>query len=138
LKTALEGLLDLDVVGDVRGLGLLWAVEFVRDKKTKTPFPVERNFAGLVGQACQRRGLLVYPMQGCEDGVAGDHLLIAPPAVITAEEIGWAVEAVAGSSPRVGLRDDALGRLTRSSKARQTKPFRFRTQVVSVMSIFQQ
>jgi adenosylmethionine-8-amino-7-oxononanoate aminotransferase len=92
LKTALESLRDVDVVGDVRGLGLLWGVEFVRDKKTKQPFPPERNLAGLVGQAALRRGLLVYPMQGCVDGVAGDHLLIAPPAVITAEQISWAVE----------------------------------------------
>jgi adenosylmethionine-8-amino-7-oxononanoate aminotransferase len=105
LKVALEGLLDLDAVGDVRGLGLLWGVEFVADKKTKAPFPPEKNFAGLVGQACLRRGLLVYPMQGCVDGVAGDHLLIAPPAVISAEEIGWAVEqmraAVLESAPQV-------------------------------------
>ena len=92
LKTALESLHDLDVVGDVRGLGLLWGVEFVADKKTKAPFSPDKNFAGLVGQACLRRGLLVYPMQGCVDGVAGDHLLIAPPAVISAEQITWAVE----------------------------------------------
>jgi adenosylmethionine-8-amino-7-oxononanoate aminotransferase len=92
LRTALESLRDLDAVGDVRGLGLLWAVEFVAVKKTKTPFPPEKSFAGLVGQACFRRGLLVYPMQGCVDGVAGDHLLIAPPAVISAEQIAWAVE----------------------------------------------
>lgn len=92
LKIALESLCDLDVVGDVRGLGLLCGVEFVADKKTKAAFPPEKNFAGLVGQACLRRGLLVYPMQGCVDGVAGDHLLIAPPAVISAEQIGWAVE----------------------------------------------
>jgi len=92
LKTALESLRDLDVVGDVRGLGLLWGVEFVRDKKTKQPFPPERNFVGLVGQAALLRGLLVYPMQGCVDGVAGDHLLIAPPAVITAEQIGDSVD----------------------------------------------
>jgi len=92
LKNALETLRDLDCVGDVRGLGLLWAVEFVADKKTKAPFVPEKNIAGLVGQACLRRGLLVYPMQGCVDGVAGDHLLIAPPAVITAEQIGGAVE----------------------------------------------
>ena len=71
---------------------MLWAVEFVADKKSKAPFPPEKNFAGLVGQACLRRGLLVYPMQGCVDGVAGDHLLIAPPAVITAEQVDWAVE----------------------------------------------
>jgi adenosylmethionine-8-amino-7-oxononanoate aminotransferase len=92
LKNALESLRDLDRVGDVRGSGMLWAVEFVADKKTKAPFPPEKNFAGLVGQACLRRGLLVYPMQGCVDGVSGDHLLIAPPAVITSEQIGWAVE----------------------------------------------
>lgn len=92
LKNALESLRDLDAVGDVRGLGLLWGVEFVADKKSKAPFPAAQNFAGLVDQACLRRGLLVYPMQGCVDGIAGDHLLIAPPAVIAAEQIGWAVE----------------------------------------------
>jgi adenosylmethionine-8-amino-7-oxononanoate aminotransferase len=92
LKNALEGLRDLDAVGDVRGLGLLWGVEFVADRKSKAPFPPESNFSGLVGQACFRRGLLVYPMQGSVDGVTGDHLLIAPPAVITAEQINWAAE----------------------------------------------
>jgi adenosylmethionine-8-amino-7-oxononanoate aminotransferase len=94
LKTALESLRDLDAVGDIRGLGLLWGVEFVADKKTKAPFAPEKNLAGMVGQACLRRGLLVYPMQGCVDGVAGDHLLIAPPAVISVEEIRWAVEEI--------------------------------------------
>src|ERR1019366_3847150 len=97
LKIALESLRDLDAVGDVRGLGLLWSVEFGADKKKKAPFPPEKNFAGLVGQACLRRGLLVYPMQGCVDGVAGDHLLIAPPAVITTEQIGWAAEQIRGA-----------------------------------------
>ena len=97
LKAALEGLHDCDVVGDVRGLGLLWGVEFVRDKKTKAPFPPEMNFAGLVGQACRKRGLLVYPMQGCVDGIAGDHLLIAPPAVITDDQIRWALEQLRGA-----------------------------------------
>ncbi len=92
IKNGLESLRELDVVGDVRGLGLLWGVEFVADKKTKAPFPAAENFAGKVGQACARRGLLVYPMQGCVDGIAGDHLLIAPPAVISRDQIGWAVE----------------------------------------------
>jgi len=66
-------------------------LEFVADKKTKAAFAPEKNFAGRVGQASFRRGLLVYPMQGCVDGVVGDHLLIAPPAVISEEEIQWAV-----------------------------------------------
>jgi hypothetical protein len=92
LKTALEELRDLNVVGDVRGLGLLWGVEFVQDKRTKQPFPANRNFAGLVAQSALSRGLLVYPMQGCVDGDAGDHLLIAPPAVISDDQIMWAKE----------------------------------------------
>jgi len=92
LKTALESLRNAKSVGDVRGIGLLWAVEFVADKTTKQPFPAELNFAGRVAQAAIKRGLLVYPMQGCVDGVAGDHLLIAPPAIITAKQIAWAVE----------------------------------------------
>jgi adenosylmethionine-8-amino-7-oxononanoate aminotransferase len=91
LKSALGSLREIDAVGDVRGLGLLWAVEFVADKKTKQPLPAEKGFSGLVGQACARRGLLVYPMQGSVDGVAGDHILVAPPAVITGEQIAWAV-----------------------------------------------
>jgi len=92
LRHALDGLLDLPSVGDVRGIGLLLGVEFVADKKTKAPFSPEKNFAGRVGACAMQRGLLVYPMQGSVDGVAGDHLLIAPPAIITAEQIAWAAD----------------------------------------------
>lgn len=91
LESSLKTLLDLDQVGDVRGLGLLWGVEFVADKESKRPFDPLQNFAGRVGQAASNRRLLVYPMQGCVDGISGDHLLIAPPAVITSKEIDWAV-----------------------------------------------
>jgi adenosylmethionine-8-amino-7-oxononanoate aminotransferase len=92
LKAALETLGDCKVVGDVRGIGLLWGIEFVADRQTKQPFPPERNFASRVGQACLKRGLLIYPMQGCVDGYAGDHILIAPPAVISDDQLRWAVE----------------------------------------------
>ena len=92
LRVALETLRGCTAVGDVRGIGLLWGIEFIADKVSKKPFSPELNFAGRVGEAAAKRGLMVYPMQGCVDGVAGDHLLIAPPAVITNEEIGWAVE----------------------------------------------
>jgi adenosylmethionine-8-amino-7-oxononanoate aminotransferase len=85
------------VVGDVRGIGLLWAIEFVADKKTKRPFPPEQNFAGRIAAAALKRGLLVYPMQGSADGTSGDHILLAPPAVITADEIAWSVDQLAAS-----------------------------------------
>jgi adenosylmethionine-8-amino-7-oxononanoate aminotransferase len=96
-KQALASLLHDDAVGDVRGIGLLWAVEFVADKTSKRPFPPADNFAGRVGAAAMKRGLLVYPMQGSVDGVAGDHLLLAPPAIITAEQIAWSVEQLAAA-----------------------------------------
>lgn len=86
-----------DTVGDVRGIGLLWAVEFVTDKTTKRPFPPEQNFAGRVAAAALKRGLLVYPMQGSVDGIAGDHLLLAPPAVITQEQIAWSTDQLSAS-----------------------------------------
>ena len=91
LETELDTLQDCRAVGDVRGIGMLRGVEFVADKAGKQPFPPERKFSSRVAQAAAARGVLVYPMQGCVDGFAGDHLLIAPPAVITAEEIRWAV-----------------------------------------------
>ena len=96
LAQALQSLNTLDKVGELRGIGLLWGVEFVADKTSKKPFSPELNFAGRVGQAAAGRGLLVYPMQGCVDGISGDHLLLAPPAVITTEQIDWAVEQLRG------------------------------------------
>jgi|SRR5579863_7901046 len=90
-KQALDSLHDEEAVGDVRGIGLLWAVEFVADKISKRPFPPEQTFSARVGAAAMKRGLLVYPMQGSVDGINGDHLLLAPPAVITGEQIAWAV-----------------------------------------------
>ena len=92
LREALDSLHDLPTVGDVRGIGLLYGVEFVADKASKKPFPPADGFAGRVGAAAAKLGLLVYPIQGCVDGISGDHLLIAPPAVITGEQVEWAVE----------------------------------------------
>jgi adenosylmethionine-8-amino-7-oxononanoate aminotransferase len=102
LRRALDNLLHLKSVGDVRGIGLLWGVEFVSDKATKKPFAPELNFAGRVGEAAAKRGLLVYPMQGCVDGMSGDHLLIAPPAVITEDQISWSVEQLWNAIDEVG------------------------------------
>ncbi len=96
-KQALESLRSEKSVGDVRGIGLLWGVELVADKSAKRPYPSESNFSAKVGAAALKRGLLVYPMQGSIDGVSGDHLLLAPPAVIVQDQITWAVEQLAGA-----------------------------------------
>ena len=97
LEVELDTLLESRAVGDVRGIGMLRGVEFVAERAGKQPFPRERKFSSRVAQAAAARGVLVYPMQGCVDGYAGDHLLIAPPAVITTEEIRWAVGELRGA-----------------------------------------
>jgi adenosylmethionine-8-amino-7-oxononanoate aminotransferase len=91
LRAALQMLWECEAVGDIRGLGLLWAVEFVADRKSKQPFPPEHGFSARVAQASAKRGVIVYPMQGSVDGIAGDHILVAPPAIITEEQIQWSV-----------------------------------------------
>ncbi|MBO0911934.1 MAG: aminotransferase class III-fold pyridoxal phosphate-dependent enzyme, partial [Acidobacteria bacterium] len=97
LRERLAFIRELPSVGDVRGIGLLWAVEFVSDRATKAPYPAAMNFSGKVAQAAQQRRLLVYPVQGCADGISGDHVLIAPPAVISEEQIAWASEQLAAA-----------------------------------------
>jgi adenosylmethionine-8-amino-7-oxononanoate aminotransferase len=104
LRAALDSLLNLPVVGDVRGIGLLLGVEFVSDRKTKAPFPQQGNFAGRVGQAAAQRGLLVYPMQGCVDGNSGDHLLLAPPAILSDEQIAWSVDQLRAAIEEAGTK----------------------------------
>jgi adenosylmethionine-8-amino-7-oxononanoate aminotransferase len=97
LAKCLGDLRDLPSVGDVRGLGLLWAVEFVEDKISKLPYSTSVNFSGLVAQAAMERGLLVYPAQGCAGSDCGDHILIAPPSVIAPDQVTWACEQLRGA-----------------------------------------
>jgi adenosylmethionine-8-amino-7-oxononanoate aminotransferase len=73
-------------VGQVRGLGLLQAVEFVKDKSTREPFPKESAIAEKIRQAALGKNVLTYPTQGCVDGVRGDHILLAPPFILQPEE----------------------------------------------------
>src|SRR5438105_11472158 len=97
MRENLQRLRELPCVGDVRGIGLLWGVEFVKEKSGKQPFAPQLNFAGKVAERTAARGVLTYPMQGCVDGDAGDHLLLAPPALIAPEEIRWAVDELAAA-----------------------------------------
>ncbi len=81
------GLGDLPWIGDIRGIGLLWGLEFVADRKTKAPFPPSWHFAQRLADIALEIGLIVYPSGGCVDGTAGDHITIGPPFVITDEQI---------------------------------------------------
>ena len=81
-------------VGQVRGLGLLRGVEFVKNKSTREPFPKEAGIAEKIRQAALEKNVLTYPTQGCVDGSRGDHVLLAPPFIITAEECRLMAEAL--------------------------------------------
>ena len=74
-------------VGDIRGRGLLLALEFVQDRSTKEPFAPERRLHAVLKQKAMERGLMVYPMGGTIDGQRGDHVLLAPPFIATAADL---------------------------------------------------
>ena len=82
LRDALEPLRKFSVVGDIRGMGLLFAIEFVRDAKTRAPFPPDARVSYRVQADALEDGVMTYPMQGTVDGTRGDHILIAPPYII--------------------------------------------------------
>jgi adenosylmethionine-8-amino-7-oxononanoate aminotransferase len=74
-------------VGDIRGRGLFRALELVSDRATKAPFdPVLRLHARVKAQG-MARGLMTYPGGGTIDGAKGDHVLLAPPYIVTANDI---------------------------------------------------
>lgn len=87
LLDKLKTLYTLPMVGDIRGVGLMIGIEFVKDKKTKAAYPLKKNVKSKVMEACFKEGLIVYPGGGSVDGRLGDHILIAPPISITREEI---------------------------------------------------
>jgi len=79
-------------VGDIRGRGLFWAIELVADRASKQVFDPAMKLNDRVKREALARGLAVYPMGGTIDGVRGDHVIVAPPYICTAEDIGRIVD----------------------------------------------
>lgn len=87
LQTALQDRLGQHAhVGDIRGRGLFWGVELVEDRASKSPFDPSRGLAGKLKKAAVARGLICYPMPGTRDGRVGDHVLLAPPFIMSDED----------------------------------------------------
>ncbi len=74
-------------VGDIRGRGLMRALELVEDRADKRPFPAAARLWSRVKAAAMAEGLICYPSGGTADGINGDHVLIAPPYTISAGEL---------------------------------------------------
>ncbi|MEI6301065.1 MAG: aspartate aminotransferase family protein [Betaproteobacteria bacterium] len=90
-------------VGDIRGRGFFWAIELVADRASKKPFPPERRLHAAIKQKALDNGLLCYPMGGTIDGRLGDHVLLAPPYILTSAQLDEMLEKLGRSL------DEALG-----------------------------
>jgi adenosylmethionine-8-amino-7-oxononanoate aminotransferase len=74
-------------IGDIRGRGLFMGVELVADRETKEPFDPARGIAARIKTFAFENGLICYPMAGTIDGKRGDHVLLAPPFIISDDQI---------------------------------------------------
>lgn len=70
-------------IGDIRGRGLFLGLELVQDRETKQPFDASRKLHSRIKAAAFENGLICYPMGGTVDGKTGDHVLLAPPFILT-------------------------------------------------------
>ncbi|MDA1294622.1 MAG: aspartate aminotransferase family protein [Proteobacteria bacterium] len=97
-------------VGDIRGRGLFRAVELVENRQEKTPFDPAQGVAKRLKQVAQKNGLLCYPMSGTIDGKHGDHILLAPPFIISETEMDLLIDELSKSL------DEVLGELVPPSQ----------------------
>ena len=95
-------------VGDIRGRGLFRGIELVADRSSKAAFDPALKLHARVKAAAFARGLACYPSGGTVDGVHGDHILLAPPYIITPAEIDLAVARLGDAI------DDAVASVTAS------------------------
>jgi adenosylmethionine-8-amino-7-oxononanoate aminotransferase len=74
-------------VGDIRGRGLFFGLELVRDRATKSPFDPAQQLHARIRREGMARGLMTYPMGGTIDGRSGDHVMLAPPFIVEEEHL---------------------------------------------------
>jgi adenosylmethionine-8-amino-7-oxononanoate aminotransferase len=110
-KILFEGLEEIKkkhrVVGDVRGKGLMAGIEFVKDKKSKEIFPPKMGFGSSIVEQCFKNGLLVYSGGPSIEGLAGDHIQVAPMLISTEEQVREITSIV----------DKSIGEVERQIKA---------------------
>lgn len=84
-------------VGDIRGRGLFMGVELVQDRGSKQTFDPALTLHARIKREAMARGLMVYPMGGTIDGRQGDHVLLAPPFIISDDELDQLTERLSGA-----------------------------------------
>ncbi|MBO1016756.1 aspartate aminotransferase family protein [Achromobacter sp. SD115] len=84
-------------VGDIRGRGLFMGVELVQDRASKQTFDPALSLHARIKREAMALGLMVYPMGGTIDGRQGDHVLLAPPFIISDDELDQLTERLVGA-----------------------------------------
>jgi adenosylmethionine-8-amino-7-oxononanoate aminotransferase len=88
-QAELKTLCDLPIVGDVRGVGLMACVEFVKDKASKQRFDEELDIGKWVSNQADSRGLIVRPIVNLN--------VMSPPLIIDREQVDFIVSALRAS-----------------------------------------
>ncbi|MBV8613816.1 MAG: aminotransferase class III-fold pyridoxal phosphate-dependent enzyme, partial [Acetobacteraceae bacterium] len=81
-------------IGDIRGRGLFWGIEFVADRASRAVFDPALRVNERVARAVLAEGAATYPMGGTIDGRQGDHIIVAPPYIVTEDDIAEIVDRV--------------------------------------------
>ena len=90
-------------VGDIRGRGLFWGIEWVQDKSSRRPLAPALKTHARLKAAAFARGLMIYPMGGTVDGLHGDHVLLAPPFVCRDQDIDTLIDLLVATAKDVFL-----------------------------------
>jgi hypothetical protein len=88
-----ENLCDLPWTADIRGIGFLWGIELVHDRKTNTPFNRKEQITEKLWEAMFQKGVIVYKSTGLA-GLHGDALIVAPPFIIKMDEMRRVAETL--------------------------------------------
>jgi adenosylmethionine-8-amino-7-oxononanoate aminotransferase len=88
-------------IGDIRGRGLFFGLEFVADRASKRPFEARHRIASRLKYRALENGLICYPMGGVIDGREGDHVMLAPPFIIDGSHIAEMVDKLDRSVAQV-------------------------------------
>ena len=93
-RMLLEELGGCKYVGNIRGRGLFWGIEFVRDKQTREPFDPKLSFGPKFQERVFEKGVAVYPGSGTVDGKGGDHVIVSPAYTVTEAELRLVLKVV--------------------------------------------
>ena len=89
------------MVGDIRGAGMFWGLELVRDRATRTPYEPGLRVTNRVLAAALRRDLFIYPSIGMAGKAGGDALMVTPPFVIEESDIDYIVRNLSSALDEV-------------------------------------